>query len=205
MGSCLHRLPRSAARRFPGRRAGQSAVVCLALIASASATWAASKSIWKIGPDGTRLSFSVDQAGAVRTEGKFRRFDGKLSVDFERPSLSFVKFRVDARSLETDLVALSALLRGESFLNTPRFAEISFSSTAVQVVDDRHVRITGNLTLRGQTRPEIVDVEVRRNNAGSLGFTAQAKIDRLDFGLGPDLPMLSRDVHLLVASDAVAQ
>jgi polyisoprenoid-binding protein YceI len=75
----------------------------------------------------------------------------------------------------------------------------------VEKLDDRHVRVTGDLTLLGVTRPLDVDVEVERRAGGSharLGFVAKATIDRLAFGMNSGYPVISRNVDLVISSEA---
>ena len=169
---------------------------------------AATRSNWAIDPVRTRISFSIDAVGYPRTEGEFHRFEGHISVDFDHPGQSRVKFQVEAGSIDVGSASFSEYLRSQAFLNADRFGEIVFSSTAVEKVDEHTIHVTGDLTMLGVTRPLAVDVEVSRQAGQSharLGFTARAKIDRLEFGMNSGYPVISRDVDLVVASEAVEQ
>ncbi len=193
-----------------GEAARRSTAIALLLAALAIATpgRAAPRSNWSIDPAGTQISFSIDAVGYPRTQGEFRRFEGRVSVDFEHPEQSRVNFHVDAKSIDVGSASFSDYLRGEAFLNAGRFNEITFSSRAVEKLDEHMVRVTGDLTMLGVTRPLTVDVEVRRlapQSRSRFGFTARAKIDRLEFGMNSGFPVISRDVDLLVASEAVEQ
>jgi len=189
------------------RRAAFSTLL-LAVLAMTPQSRATSRTNWAIDPARTRISFSIDAIGYPRTEGEFRRFDGRISVDFDHPAQSHVNFHVEAGSVDVGSASFSDYLRSEAFLNAARFNEIVFSSTAVEKVDDHLVRVTGDLTMLGVTRPLTVDVEVRREaeaRRARLEFTARAKIDRLEFGMSSGFPVISRDVDLLVASEAAEQ
>ena len=72
-------------------------------------------------------------------------------------------------------------------------------------VDDRTVRVTGDLTLLGVTRPLSVEVAVQRQTgAGArLTFLAKTSIDRLAFGMNSGFPLVSREVELAISSEAV--
>ncbi len=146
--------------------------------------------------------------GYPRTQGEFRQFDGHISVDFDHPAQSRVSFHVESQSIEVGSSSFDDYLRGEAFLNAMRFKQIVFSSTAVEKVDEHNIRVTGDLTMLGVTKPLTVNVEVSRQAGQSrarLGFTARAKIDRLDFGMNSGFPVISRDVDLVVASEAFEQ
>jgi polyisoprenoid-binding protein YceI len=72
-------------------------------------------------------------------------------------------------------------------------------------IDERTVRVTGNLTLLGVTRLLDVEVDVEGRGEGSrkrLGFTAKARIDRLSFGMTSGYPVISREVDLVISSEA---
>jgi polyisoprenoid-binding protein YceI len=189
------------------RRAAVAALL-LAVLAITPQSRATPRSNWAIDPARTRISFSIDAIGYPRTEGEFRRFDGRISVDFDHPAQSRVSFHVEAQSIDVGSASFSDYLRSEAFLNAARFNEIVFSSTGVEKVDEHIVRVTGDLTMLGVTRPLTVNVEVRRQaepRRGRLEFTARAKIDRLEFGMNSGFPVISRDVDLLVASEAAEQ
>jgi polyisoprenoid-binding protein YceI len=97
-------------------------------------------------------------------------------------------------------------LRSDAFLNSTRFPSIDFVSSSVAKVDDHTVRVNGELTLLGVTRPLSVDVAVQREGAGASGrlaFLAKTNIDRLEFGINSGFPLVSRDVQLVISSAAV--
>jgi polyisoprenoid-binding protein YceI len=73
-------------------------------------------------------------------------------------------------------------------------------------VDDHTVRVSGDLTLLGVTKPLTVNVGVRRETAGGparLGFLATTSINRLDYGMTSGFPSASRDIELVASSEAV--
>jgi polyisoprenoid-binding protein YceI len=187
-------------------RAALSAL--LVAVLAAAPTGASQRSSWTIDPSRTRISFSIDAIGYPRTEGEFHLFDGRINVDLEHPARSRVSFEVDSQSVDVGSPSFSDYLRSAAFLNAARFKAIEFASTAVEKIDENEVRVTGDLTMLGVTRPLTVEVEVRRaagQARGRLGFTAHAKIDRLAFGMNSGFPIISRDVDLTVASEAVEQ
>jgi polyisoprenoid-binding protein YceI len=94
-------------------------------------------------------------------------------------------------------------LRSDAFLNSTRFPSIDFVSNSVAKVDDHTVRVTGELTLLGVTRPLSVDVAVQREGGGRLAFLAKTNVDRLAFGMNSGFPLVSRDVELVISSAAV--
>lgn len=167
---------------------------------------AVQRSSWSIDPAHTHIGFSIDAVGFPRTKGEFHVFKGRLSVNLEKPGLSHVAFTVESGSIDVGSPSFNGTLIGASFLNSARFPEIRFESTSVEKIDERTVRVTGDMELLGVTLPLKVDVDVRRAEGGSrLGFTARAHIDRLAWGMNSGYPVISRDVDLLVSSEAITQ
>ncbi len=179
--------------------------LALAICATMSATGAFARSNWQIDPARTHIGFTIDAVGWPRTNGKFERFDGRIAVDFEHPSQSRVSFHVQSQSVDVGSPAFSDYVRSEVLLNAARFPTIDFTSTSVEKLDDHRVRVTGDMTLLGTTRPLSVDVDVSKQAEGGrmrLGFIVKAKIDRLEFGMNSGFPIISRDVLLTISSEA---
>ena len=166
----------------------------------------ASATNWKIDPARTHIAFAVDAVGYPRTHGEFRRFDGRISVDFDHPNKSKVVFHVDSKSVDVGSSAFDDYLRSAVFLDVDRFPTIAFVSNSVEKIDDHTVRVSGDLTLLGVTKPLTVNVAVRRETGGGsarLGFLAATSINRLDFGMTSGFPLVSRDIELVISSEAV--
>ena len=160
---------------------------------------------WRIDPARTHIAFAIDAVGYPRTHGQFRQFAGRISVDFAHPDRSSVSFHVQSRSVDVGSASFDDYLRSDAFLNSTRFPSIDFVSHSVSKVDDHTVRVNGQLTLLGVTRPLTVDVAVEREPGGGqrLAFLAKTNIDRLEFGMNSGFPLVSRDVELVISSAAV--
>jgi polyisoprenoid-binding protein YceI len=165
---------------------------------------APASSHWAIDPSRTHIDFVIDAVAFPRTHGEFTKFNGGIAVDFDHPERSHVEFHVDAASANVGSPSFSSYVRSEALLNAPRFPTIEFVSTSVRKIDDRTVRVTGNLTMLGVIRPLDVEVGVQGGEGSRkrLGFVAKARIDRLDFGMTSGFPVISRDVDLVISSEA---
>jgi polyisoprenoid-binding protein YceI len=197
-----------APQEWPFMRKGarfRRALLALALIA---ATAAQARSSWQIDPSQTHVRFWIDAIGWPRTTGEFKSFEGRIDIDFDRPSRSRADFRVAAKSLDTDSAGLNDYLRSEVFFNVANFPDMRFISTSVEKRDERHARVTGDLTMLGVTRPISLDVEVARKLAVTnqrVGFKATGIINRLDFGMNTGYPLISDAIHLTVTTEASAE
>jgi polyisoprenoid-binding protein YceI len=175
----------------------------LAALFSASPLCAGSAST-PIDPASTRVQFLVEALGWPRTKGSFSSFSGKIAVDLRRPEASSVAFRVAAQSIDVGSPSFDAYLRGDAFFDVVRYPDITFVSDHVEKLDDHHARVSGDLTLRGVTRPFTVDVAVEgaASERGLLRFRATGTVHRLEFGMNAGFPAISNDVDLIISTEA---
>jgi polyisoprenoid-binding protein YceI len=161
---------------------------------------------WRIDPARTHIAFAIDAIGYPRTHGQFRQFAGRISVDLDHPDRSSVAFHVQSQSVDVGSPSFDDYMRSAAFLDAAHYPSIDFVSKSVEKVGDHTVRVTGDLTLLGVTRPLSVDVEVQREaggDGGRLDFLAKTSIDRLAFGMNSGFPLVSREVELVISSEAV--
>ncbi|MDR3496523.1 MAG: YceI family protein [Ancalomicrobiaceae bacterium] len=177
----------------------------MAMLAAAPDAAAAQRS-WRINPSRTAIGFVVDAIGWPQTKGVFHDFDGRISINLDNPTTSHVAFRVAAKSVDVGSPSFNDYLRTDAFFDAAHFPTISFDSTGVEKIDDRHGRVTGNLTLRGVTHPLTIDVELDRaagSVANQIGFRATGTIHRLAFNMNAGFPAISNDVNLIVTTEAL--
>ncbi len=141
---------------------------------------------WTVDPEHTTLEFRVRHVGLARVRGVFRVFEGALVVS-ERGELSGWA-AIDAASLDTGVAARDAHLRSADFFAVEEHPRISFATTSVQPLDGDRVRIAGELTIRGVTRPVQLDGELLGTardveDRDRIGLEATGVLDRRDFGL----------------------
>jgi polyisoprenoid-binding protein YceI len=160
---------------------------------------------WRIDPGRTHIAFAIDAVGYPRTHGQFRQFAGLISVDLDHPDRSSVAFHVQSQSVDVGSPSFDDYMRSVAFLDAAHYPSIDFVSKSVEKLGDHTVRVTGDLTLLGVTRPLSVDVEVQREAGGGdrLDFLAKTSIDRLAFGMNSGFPLVSREVELVISSEAV--
>jgi len=181
------------------------AILALGLLAQTRMPAAASAN-WRIDPARTHIAFAIDAVGYPRTHGQFRQFVGRISIDLDHPDKSSVAFHVQSQSVDVGSTSFDDYMRSTAFLDAAHFPSIDFVSKSVEKVGEHTVRVTGDLTLLGVTRPLSVDVEVQREaggGAGRLDFLAKTSIDRLAFGMNSGFPLVSREVELVISSEAI--
>src|SRR5680860_343314 len=115
---------------------------------------------YEFDPAHTRLGFIARHAMVTKVRGSFQDFDGKLHIDADDPENSTAEVRIVANSIDTGVQQRDGHLRSNDFFDMATFPEIRFASTGIETVDSATYRVTGDLTIKGLTKPVTLDVEV---------------------------------------------
>ena len=143
------------------------------------------------------LLFRVNHLGFSNFTGRFARFDAKLHFDPTRPTAARLDVSIDPRSIESDNPPPSflAMLQGADWLDAERYPEMKFRSTAVTTLGGRRLRVRGDLTLHGTTRPIELVATFNGGYAGHpmdpharIGFSARSRLLRSHFGISLGIP-----------------
>ncbi len=163
------------------------AIAALAVVLAAPA--AADAKTYKIDPEHTSVTFRVRHLFTY-VEGRFREFDGTIEFDRDNPEATKVKGSIKVASIDTNVKERDEHLRSSDFFNVAEYPEITFESTKVTDVDKEKMtaKIHGNLTIRGVTKPVVIDAAFLGEAADpwgnkKAGFHGETQIDRRDFGL----------------------
>ncbi|MFN2384569.1 MAG: YceI family protein [Gemmatimonadota bacterium] len=165
--------------------------LCL-LVASgyAPALWAPAVEpvVYQIDPEHSTVQFKVRHLGLATVTGQFNRFAGTFSYDPARPAATTVTATIDVASVDTDNERRDTHLRSEDFFFADSFPTITFASRRVVKTGDEDFAVHGDLTIRGVTRPVVLEVELvgtGRTGGGAvaIGFEAETEINRKDYGL----------------------
>lgn len=148
------------------------------------------------------LLFSIDHAGFTRKYGSFRDFDATLLYDAAKLDNSKVEVTVKTGSLDTGWPERDAHTKGAEFLDATKYPEIRFVSTKIVPAKNQELRIEGDLTLHGVTKP--VSLTAKLNKAGpnpfnklpTLGFSATGSLQRSDFGMAAGIPLIGDTVTI---------
>lgn len=161
-----------------------------ALAAGPSAT-AAQVSEWRIDPAHVTAQFSVRHMMVSTVRGQFAKVTGSVRLDEQDPTRSQIEIRIDARSIDTRNDKRDEHLRSADFFDVEQHPELVFRSTRI-ARDGKSAgkfKVTGELTMRGVTRPVTLSVEgptaVMTNPWGVRvrGVSATGKLNRKDWGL----------------------
>jgi len=143
---------------------------------------------WDFDPVHSSINFWVRHLMVSKVHGRFSDWSGTLELDDADPSKSRIAVSIDAKSIDTRDEKRDGHLRSPDFLDVENHPTLTFASTAIERNGDDRLQVHGNLTIRGTSRPVVLDVEIggrAKDPWGSerIGFSATAAIDRKDYGL----------------------
>jgi polyisoprenoid-binding protein YceI len=149
---------------------------------------------WSIDAVHSSIGFGVKHFGVSTFRGSFSGAAGSLVT--EDGAIRSIDGTVKLENLVTEEPQLTGHLHSEDFFDAANHPEITFKSTAIEAVDADKLRIAGDLTIRGVTRPVELDAEIE--GAGDdpygntrLGITATGAVDRSDWGITWNAPPLA--------------
>ena len=99
------------------------------------------------------VEFAVTHMPFSWFRGRFRELEGTVLLDEAEPQNSSVAAAITVASIDVLGERFQAVMLGEDFFDAALWPSIAFQSTAVQQLDDRTWHVTGDLTIRGVTRP----------------------------------------------------
>jgi polyisoprenoid-binding protein YceI len=146
-------------------------------------------STWKIDSSHTNVGFAVRHLMVSTVRGRFTGVSGTLVLDREHPANSHIDVLVEIASVDTDNEMRDNHLKSAEFFEAEKYPHMTFVSTKVDSAGGDHYHVHGDLTIKGVTRPVVLDAEVTGFNRSPygfnvVGFEAKTKINRTDFGLG---------------------
>jgi len=166
----------------------------------------------------TRVLFRVRHMGVAFVTGQFKEFSGGFVLDTVNPGNSSAQITIQTASVDTENERRDADLRSPNFFAADSFPQITFRSTRVERGPEPGTyRLTGDLTMRGITRPITLDVETvgMRTITGQqgrqivAGFLLTGRLNRFDYGLRwnslvEGVQVVADEVRLTIEAEARA-
>lgn len=151
---------------------------------------------WYIDPAHSQVTFSVKHMMVSTVRGRLGKLSGRLELDPKAPEKADFEISVDVNGIDTGDAKRDGHLRSADFFDVEKHPEIVFKSNAVFPKGGGRYAASGDLTIRGVTRPasfeiELVGVGVDAQGGQHLGATATTTIDRTAFGLTWNMPVPS--------------
>ena len=143
---------------------------------------------YKIDPMHSEIHFKVRHLMITNVTGSFSKFDATLAADKDDFSDAAVSFEADVDSITTGSEQRDGHLKSDDFFNAEKFPKLTFVSTGFEKTGDDEFKLTGNLTIRDITKPEVLHVTYGGTMTDpygqtKAGFEISGKINRKDFNL----------------------
>ncbi|MES2275841.1 MAG: YceI family protein [Bacteroidota bacterium] len=159
---------------------------------------------WSVDSAHSKLGFSITHMMVSDVDGTFKNFTATITSSKEDFSDAVVELSADVASVTTDNDARDNHIKGADFFDAAKFPKMTFKSTSFKKSGDKTYKVTGDLTLKGVTKPVVLDATFRGTYANQMnkktvaGFKVTGTIKRKDFGIGANFPAaaLSDEVTL---------
>jgi polyisoprenoid-binding protein YceI len=143
---------------------------------------------WNVDASHSSVGFAVRHMMVSNVKGSFDKFTASVDGSPADPAAAKISATIEVASVNTREPKRDDHLRSADFFDAAKFPQMTFTSTKVEKTSATTAKLTGNLTLRGVTKPVTLDVEytpVVKSPWGKsvVGATATGKINRKDFGV----------------------
>lgn len=166
---------------------------------------AAQAQTYKIDHAHSYLGFEIDHLGFSTTKGQFHDYDVTVVANWEDIERSGVIVTIKTTSVDTAWDPRDEHLRKSDFFNVEEFPVMKFVGKNVEKTGENRAKVSGELTLRGTTKPVTLDVElVKRalypfgDKKEALGIKASGVLKRSDWGMSYAIPAVSDEVKIII-------
>ncbi|WP_139852188.1 YceI family protein [Acinetobacter pullicarnis] len=181
----------------------------LGLAFAAATTLSIAKPVaYQIDPTHTATVFTWNHFGFSTPSANFTDIQGVINVDNEKPANSSVNVTIPMSSVNTSVTALDKEFQTKDWFDAATYPNITFKSTKVETKDKKNFKITGNLTIKGVTKPVVLDAVLNKQadhpmtKAPTIGFNATTSFDRSAFGIGNYVPNVGDKITVKITTEA---
>ena len=160
---------------------------------------------WQIDPNHTAAQFSVKHLGISTVRGVFEKTSGTVTFDPADLTKTSIDATIDATTVNTRVQMRDNDLRSPRFLDVQKFPTIKFKSTRTEAAGTGKLKVTGDLTIHGVTKPAVLDVDTSSQPITDpmgkglrMGASATTKINRTDFGITTLPGVVGDDIQIVL-------
>lgn len=161
---------------------------------------AAEERKWQIDNNHSAAQFAVKHLGLSTVRGRFNKMSGVVQYD----PADATKLTIEASSIDTRIEMRDKDLRSPNYFDVEKFPTLTFKSKRVEAAGPGHLKVIGDLTIKGVTREVALDVDApslpMKDPRGNehIGTAATTKLNRHDFGVGGNGPVVGDDVIITI-------
>ncbi len=163
---------------------------------------------YKIDPTHTATVFSWNHMGFSTPSANFTNIQGIIRVDLDHPEKSAVNVTIPVSSVNTNVALLDKEFQEKGWFDATTYPNITFKSTKVESADKKHFKITGDLTVKGVTKPVVLTGVLNKHGVhpmsklDTVGFNATTSFDRSAFGIGNYVPNVGDKITVNITTEA---
>lgn len=164
---------------------------------------------YKIDPNHTDVVAGWSHFGFSHPVAHFGKVDGSITYDPAKPAASSVQVTIPLDGLNSHVPDFDEHLKSADFFDAAKYPTITFKSTKVEAAGEKKLKVTGDLTVHGVTKPAVLDVTINKigeqpmAKRAAAGFDASTTLKRSDFGLGKYAPNVSDEVSIRITTEAL--
>lgn len=156
------------------------------------------------------IDFKVSHLGYSFVVGRFNQFKGDFSFDANKLAEGQANVTINTASIDSNHAERDKHLRSADFLNTGKFPEASFTSSAIVDKGDGHFLLKGDFSLNGVTKPLTIQAETIGEGEDPwggyrAGFVGTTEFALKDYGIKMDLGPASSHVQLSIVVEGIKQ
>lgn len=150
---------------------------------------------WQIDPNHSAVTFAVRHNTISIIRGEFGKVTGTVDYDGTDIAKAQINATIDVTTINTRVAARDAHLRTEDFFWVEKYPTITFVSTSITPDGKGKYKMSGNLTMRGVTKPVTWELDrpsapiTMKDGARRLGTAARTTVNRLDWGIAFQNPL----------------
>ncbi|HEY7349458.1 MAG TPA: YceI family protein [Ktedonobacterales bacterium] len=178
-------------------------------------TEAGTGTLWQADPFHTQVEFTAKHLGMMTVRGHFAEVSVTGHIDPDHPETLAIEATIQTASIHTNHPKRDDDLRASNFLDTENYPTITFKSTRVDSLGEDRYALTGDLTIKGNTRPVtlngVVYGAINDPRMGHrIGYSAEGQINRKDFGMTFNMMfdgkwIVADEVQILIEGEIVEQ
>lgn len=165
-------------------------------------------STYTIDPTHSATLFQWSHFGFSSPTANFSDIQGVIHVDSAKPAESSVEVKIPVSSINTNVKALDDELQKPDWFNAEKYPHITFKSTKVETRNGKNFKITGDLTVKGITKPVVLNAVLNKKGTHpmtklpTVGFDATTSFNRSSFGIANYVPNVSDRITVNITTEA---
>lgn len=156
----------------------------------------------------TSLVFRIQRLTGAPFYGRFNEIKGAFNLNADKPEASTLDISIPVESVDTNNDGRDKHLRGSDFFSAAEFPTLSFKGREFKKTADNTFEVTGDLTVRGTTKPLTVTLKQTgtgpaRGGGEMIGFDTSFSFKRSDFGITYGPQALGDEVTVMLGLEGV--